>query len=139
MIDSAAIPVKDLILIGETLSLARKTVALQWFIGNISMIIVALVVFGFFLLSNLPITNKEIRDKVVNNKTVFILSGCYLIGLVILQVYLRIFGTILEYMLCSWMCNMVKMGSMVYKEIIKNSHGVDDFKYMHYSDNFIVL
>lgn len=95
MIDSAAIPVKDLILIGETLSLARKTVALQWFIGNISMIIVALAVFGFFLLSNLPIVNNEIKDRVVNNKTVFILSGCYLIGLIISQVYLRIFGTIL--------------------------------------------
>ena len=103
MMDSTSvISFQEMQVIAQTISLARKTIAVQWFLGNIFLVVGALlciavpVLLRFIPLASGPRTNE---DRKAGLKGVALLTGIFVIGLLAVQLLLNFWGVIL-WLLC---------------------------------------
>lgn len=97
MIDSTAvIPVSEILAIGETLNYARRSIAVQWFIGNISTVIICLSIVALILASKIkPNSSIPIKVRSFSTLKTLLAAGIFIIGLIISQIMLKLSGVIL--------------------------------------------
>lgn len=109
MIDSTLVSVKELFEIGQSFHYAKKVMAVQWFMANISlMLAVAGVVVVYFLYKLIPIKEKNATThKKVTVKLMLVNAGLFIAGLIAFQFVLQMWGIIL------WVC-MYSVGILMY-------------------------
>ena len=91
---TAVIPIREIVAIGNTLNYARKSIAVHWFIGNLSIIITLLSIIALVILVSRvkPNVSVPIEKRSFTTKKTVLAAGIFLAGLIISQLLLTLSG-----------------------------------------------